>query len=369
MKWLIRLLPLTALVLGAVWFGLSRLTPEVVLGESESGTAVDAVTGTAEIFAFSDLKLKAEQRGVIKEIHVKGGEQVKEGDWLVTQEAEDLDLRIAQTKIRLQAARDQAEVLSPLKLDLEAIREELEAARLAVEMQQAPESRIEAVEREREKKEIYLSLEAIRNREQIDVLENQLAQLQLQREEMLTKAPFDGEVVAIYVFRGDLINSGQNLLRLVSPQVLGQLELAEDDFAGVAVGQPVTLRLAGLPGQRIEAEVDRLEAVADPESKTRKVFLKFSEEAQADLVDGMTGEGYLIKNERPGSVLIPRRALLGNRLFVYENGHVGLRTVKPGYLSLRTAEIREGLEPGEKVVLEGQHLLRDGDKVKVRSAE
>jgi len=85
----------------------------------------------------------------------------------------------------------------------------------------------------------------------------------------------------------------------------------------------------------------------------------------ATLVPGLTGEGYLIKAQREDVVLIPRRALIGHRVYVVNDGVVEMRDVRPGFLSLNRAEIVEGIEPGDLVVLEGQDRLRPGQSVKV----
>ncbi len=91
--------------------------------------------------------------------------------------------------------------------------------------------------------------------------------------------------------------------------------------------------------------------------------------AREVLVPGLTGEGYLIKNQRENAVRVPRRALVGNRVYVVENGKIDVRTVQAGFLSLNLAEILEGVEAGEQVVLEGQDLLRDGQSVTISNTE
>jgi hypothetical protein len=63
--------------------------------------------------------------------------------------------------------------------------------------------------------------------------------------------------------------------------------------------------------------------------------------------------------------VVPRRALVGNYLYVVKNGRVEIRKVKVGYTWLTGAEVIEGVEVGEDLVLENQDTLHDGERVRI----
>lgn len=354
-------LPLLIL-LGAIWFFSRQLTLTVPVGTAEKGTAVNAVTGTVEVWAYMDIHVKAQYRGQILENPVQPGDAVEAGDVVAVQEAEDLELRMEQVRIRLEAAEARESLESTHRIDLESLDEELEGVALAVELEQAPVSRLDNLKRERRKKEVLWKLGEIQERESRSLLANQLAQLSLQKAKMTTTAPFAGTVAQLNAFKGDLVNAGQNLVRLVSNGRYILMELTEEDYFGVENGQSVTLRLASYPDRTFEGTVTRLEDVANASNKTRNVVVNV-EAADSLLVPGLTGEGYLVKNERADAVLIPRRALIGNLVYVVEDGLVDVRRVRPGYLGLNKAEIIEGIEEGDQVVLEDQNLLKPGQRV------
>lgn len=362
-KWLKFGIPLVILLALAAYFS-RQLKYSVLVSPAQSGTAVNAVTGTVEVLANLDIQLKAQNRGVIVENRAQPGKAVAEGDVLVVQDSEKLQLQLEQVGIRLEAAEARKDLESGHKIDLESLDEELEGVRLAVELKQAPLSRLENLERERRKKTSLWELEKINERENLKLLRNQLEQLELEHEQMTTTAPFDGTVAVINAFKGDLVNPGNNLVRLVSRGRIVRMELTEEDYFGVEPGQPVTLRLASYPDRTFAGTVERLEDVADSGSKTRNLFVKV-EAPDEILVPGLTGEGYLVKDQREDAVLIPRRALIGNLVYVVEGGVVQVRRVRPGYLGLNRAEILEGISPGELVILEDQNLLEPGERVKV----
>jgi RND family efflux transporter MFP subunit len=219
--------------------------------------------------------------------------------------------------------------------------------------------------RDQKKTEIYLTLEAIQEEENLKYLASQQKQLELQKEQMVTTAPYGGTVVEFNAFAGDLVNAGQNILRLISHGRYIVMELTEEDYFGVKDGQSVTIRLASYPDQTFEGTVVRLEDAANAGNKTRNVIVTVNV-ADTIMVPGLTGEGYLIKGERENAVLIPRRALIGNLVYVVSGGQVEVRRVQPGYLGLNKAEILEGIELGDLVILENQNLLQEGDLVETK---
>jgi RND family efflux transporter MFP subunit len=353
------------LLFALIYFPASRLLRPVALVEAaQTGTAINAVTGKVEIWANADIQVKSRQRGVISELLVDAGHAVETGQVIAILAAEDLDLRIEQARIQLEAAKARSAVAPIEDIELEAIEERLAGTELAISLQQAPASRLDAVKRDRRKAEVYQRLAQIQRSENLHLLENQLAQLSLQKEQMTIRAPFAGTVVALSAFTGDLVNDGSNIVRLVSHGRFALMELAEEDFFGVESGQAVTIRLAGYPDRAFAGRVSSLENVADASSKKRNLFVDV-DAPDPVLVPGLTGEGYLVKDERDGAVLVARRALVGNSIHVVVDGAVEVRRVRPGYLGLNKAEILEGVQAGERVILEDQNLFKPGDRVRM----
>jgi RND family efflux transporter MFP subunit len=358
-------LVLVVVVLGA-GFGLWRRqsVPTVRVAAAETGTAVDAVTGTVKVFANADLKVQTEIDGRLVEMLVKAGDFVAKGDPLAQQDSLELQYRIEQERVRLEAA--EARLALPLSrgFDVENIGREVEALKLEVELGQTPRGRLEQVERELRKLEMLREEEKIQRRESAGILRARVKEMELQIAKMRVTAPFAGEIVEVYAVVGNQLGRNANLVRLVSEGRWAEMVLNEEDFAGAAVGQRVTLRLASFGNREFAGEVSNIAATADADKKTRALWVRILESAEL-LVPGLTGEAYLVKQERPEAVLVPRRALRGNRLWVVRDGVVELRLVQPGFLSLHRAEILEGLTAGETVVLENQDQLSDGQTVRV----
>jgi len=96
------------------------------------------------------------------------------------------------------------------------------------------------------------------------------------------------------------------------------------------------------------------------------VWLEITDIEPEKLIPGITGEVTIETGRRAAKAIIPRRALLNDNVYVVKNGTVELRPVTKGYVWLNGAEITEGLEPGEQVIVEELDSFRAGDSVKVQ---
>lgn len=357
------LVPILILAAG-IWLALRGWDPEVRVAEASRGTAVDAVTGTIQVYSFADLWVRTEREGRLREILVEVGDYVEKNQLVAVQESQTLDFQLEQEQLRLEAAQERLKLPLASSFDLESLEAEIKALRLQVELGQLSESRL--IERERDLRRLHArrAEEHIHREESAGILTSRVEELNYQREKTQLRAPVAGKVVEIAGVIGDRINANSNVLRILHDGRFVEMELSEEDFGGVQIGHPVTLRLASYPNREFHGKVDTLAATADAQSKTRKLTVSVEADPET-LVPGLTGEGYLIKAQRDDVVLIPRRALIGHRVYVVNGGVVEIRNVQPGFLSLNRAEIMEGIEPGDLVVLEGQDRLRPGQSVKI----
>jgi membrane fusion protein (multidrug efflux system) len=179
------------------------------------------------------------------------------------------------------------------------------------------------------------------------------------------RAPFAGRVAARHANLGDVVNPGTALIEIEGE---GGLELRASVDPGVAA----SLR----PGSRLKALVDgqsqpltaTLTAVAPAGDATTHRF-----DVKADLpaapglraglfarlsVPGVTADPRIVV---PGAALFERGGLTG--VFVVSDATARLRWVATGAREGESVEVRAGLEPGERVILEPAGLL-DGAPVR-----
>jgi RND family efflux transporter MFP subunit len=173
------------------------------------------------------------------------------------------------------------------------------------------------------------------------------------------RAPFAGRLAARRVHLGDVVSPG---VPLVEVEGEGGLELMATVEPGVAAilrpGAKVKALVDGQPGPLTatvtaiapsgDATTHRVELTADlPDAPGLRagLFARL-------LVPGVSGESRL---SVPATALLERGGLTG--LFVVDTGRARLRWAAVGPRDGDTVEIRAGVEPGERVVVDPSGLV------------
>ena len=225
--------------------------------------------------------------GRVIERHIERGDDVKQGQLLLTLESPELNAQYA----AVVAARDQAK--AQLALSLHGTREET-LRNLAAQVAQA-QSQYQNASREytrlsnlsakgyvsaneldnaRKAKDVayqqVLSAKAqldegkngdrveLRHQYQAELTqaEQKLAEIQVQVDDLQVKAPVEGEVGPIPAEVGELFNAGSPLVSLIRlPQAYFIYNLREDILVNVKKGDIIKLRVPALGDKEIDAEV------------------------------------------------------------------------------------------------------------------
>jgi len=182
-------------------------------------------------------------------------------------------------------------------------------------------------------------------------------------------APETGVVVERRVEPGNLAVPGQTLLMLDDPRHYRlEAEVGESAVGRVRLGQtvPVVVDAVGRP---LDARVAEVIPAADPAS--RSVTVKLDLPAAHGLRSGLFGRARFSAGERavllvPASALVERGQLTG--VYVVDDRSVArLRLVTAGQRHGDRVEILSGLNPGERVVVEGAERVTDGSRVEAPS--
>ncbi len=184
------------------------------------------------------------------------------------------------------------------------------------------------------------------------------------------RAPISGTITSIPVRVGSKVQQGQPVARMATT---GELELrthvAERYIGRLELGQSAEVQLAAFPGETFAARVIELSPVVDPATRTMEVKLEF-ESPDARLRPGMFARVRIITEEREGVTVVSPDAVVTRlgRQYVFvidEDERVEQREVELGIQSAEYIEIRSGVAPGERVVVQGQNQLEDGVRVRL----
>jgi len=359
MKKLFAVLLVLALGVGAYFYS-SKM--EATVRAAWNGKAVQAVPGSVTVLAEFEMDLKSAVGGRVILSELDPGAAFKEGSILVQIDSSDLELEIERIQGEYEAAKERIAVGSSIALDLASAQEDLMASERLMRNGNMSESIYRKQEREVQQIEKKLELERVSNDLLISNFENTLAQKQRELEKMSVIAPFECVISEVYARPGDLISSGAPIALLISTSRTVEARISEENFSNIRLGQQATIRLLGYGNQQFDAEVSKVLPSADPE--TRRYIVHLDVEIDLDkLVPGLTGEVSIVTAERANTVIMPRRALIGDKVMVANNGVIEVRSVESGYESLNEVEIVSGVSVGDLVVTEELDLFRDGDRV------
>ena len=191
------------------------------------------------------------------------------------------------------------------------------------------------------------------------------------RENTILRSPITGYVSARNFDAGDLYGMSAPLFTVqqVTPVKL-LVGISESEYSLVKKGDQVTLTVDALPGKTFNGKIERLYPTIDAATHTFKAEVTVPNTDRV-LRPGMYARVKVNFGTRH-SVVVPDQCLVkqegtGTR-FIYvlnADNTVSYLPVTIGRHMGREYEILEGLEDGQKVVLKGQSLLKDGIKVNV----
>jgi len=333
-------------------FAPERPTSIVVTAEVAEARMRTEVKLSAEAAPWAAVTVTAEVSGRVVAVEAEVGDQVRRGDPLARIDDTEAGAGLTQAEASLEgarAARDQAEI------DLERgelLREtrdisvgDLDRLRLARTTATARHGEAEAA--------------VVLARKRLD--------------DTVVRAPFAGIVSRREVEMGSWLAPGAPVARLLDRERLKvRAAASQTDRARLGLGMPASIEATALPGVELEGRVRLLGQEADPATGTYLVEVAVDRPVAPDgsrLLPGMQATMTIVLEEAT-AVVIPRAAVVetagGPAVFTVERGTARRVLLRLGRETSELVEVLEGLEPGEIVAVQGQHVLRDGDPVEVQ---
>jgi RND family efflux transporter MFP subunit len=355
-----------ALIIALVgWYGISYLLrPVAQVVAATRGKAVRSVPGTVEVKAEFDIQLKSEVSGRVASSELDVGKKVFRGDVLVTLDPGDVDLEIERIKNELVAAKKRFELGSTLRPEVLNKRDTLDNLERQTKAGAYPPAEFEKERRLYQQLEQKMELDEVNLRLALENLETSLKAKEREKSKMTIVAPADAVITEVFARRGDLIGSNSPIANLIAVGRTIEARISEENFASIRVGQRASVRFLTFGNDQYNATITKILPAADPTTQRYTVHLDVAFPEGRAVMPGLTGEVSIIVAERTNAVIIPRRALVGDYVYVVDGGTVSLRKVEKGYDSLNQVEILKGLDAGTFVIVEQQDRFRSGDRVR-----
>ena len=309
---------------------LPTATVRVQTVERKTHQAMEEVLGTVR--AKLRANIEANASGRIVQMPVVAGQAVKQHDLIALLDMREIQARLEQAR----AAREQAD------RDRQRFRALLEQKALTQAEYDAVETRLRIAEASVQEAETMLGYAKV-------------------------TAPFDGVVSRKLADVGDLASPGRSLVELEDPRFLRlEMDVPEGLITKIRAGQQIGVRVSTLT-ETLQGTVSEIAPAADPQSRTFRVKLDLPPTPNLRL--GLFARAAVPVGETslprvPVGALVKRGQL--EMVFAAAGDRADMRLVKSGEQIGNEIEILSGVEPGEKVVVEGADGLVDGQPLAIR---
>ncbi len=308
-----------------------RATP-VVTRAVTSGPVTVWAELAVDLRPYRRATLAAEVPGTVEEVRADLGDPVREGEVLVRIDTRALAQQVAEAEAVFRQAEDR-----------------------------------------RERAEKLFERRSITRQDQIDaqasyeVAESRLGSARLALEKAVIRAPWSGRIASRLTEVGDYAAPGTPLVEIVQTDRLRvRATLAASDLPLIRVGAPVTVTVTSLPGESFEGRVTRLGAELDPATRTLEMEAELDND-DGRLKPGLFGRLAVPLAELPSAILVPLSALLdledGRAVYVVEDGRATRRRVELGRVRAADVVVTAGLQPGDRVIVQGQDRVSEGQPV------
>jgi len=313
----------------------------VALAEATVQSIPKYLTAIGTLAASRQVTVAPEVAGRVTQISFESGARVKAGDPLV----------------QLNDATEQADLLAQ-RAQARLAELNLERARDLRRSQAGPQTTVDQYQAELD--------EIMANQKRTQALIGQ----------KLIKAPFDGDLGIRQINVGDYLNPGATIVTLTDlSRLYVNFSLPEQTLSRLTVGQKVLVNTDAFPGRDFEATIGTIEPQISAETRAIKVQATLDNREQL-LRPGMFANVRVVLPPQPDTLTVPETAVdytvYGDSVYVARNEKaedgsdrlVVQRTpVKVGDRLPNRVEIRNGLNPGDRVVVSGQLKLSNGAAV------
>ena len=358
----------------------------------EQGEFNDYIRISGQVQPMTTIQLSPLEGGVVEEIYIEEGSQVRKGDVILSLSNENLDMQILNSEAEL---AEKENILRNTMISMEQQKLSVQQERLQLEMdvrryRRAYEQQKALYDEKLIARETFLQaeedyrlaidkLELVRNRELQDSLyrtaeieqmeeslENMRVNMQMirrRKDNLDIKAPIDGELGLLDAVLGQSIASGTKIGQindLSSYKIEAQIDEHYIDrvFAGLDATFERQDETFAATIRKVYPEVREGKFKAD---------FKFTGQQPENIRTGQTYYLNLQLGQPEEAVLIPRGSFYqqtgGQWIYVVdESGDRAVRRdIRIGRQNPQYYEVLEGLDPGEKVIISGYDNFGDKD--------
>lgn len=304
----------------------------------EAGGFVDSITLYGQVQAQDRVRLTAEIPGRIESVPFREGQRVGKGQVVAR-----INARLASAQV--EQAKAGAELAAATLARTKALHDRQLASGQDLEIARAQSAQASA------------ALE--------------IAQANLDK--AVIRAPVSGQATRVRAKVGEMAAPGVPLLEVVNlRRVKVEANVPEGDIALLQNKSRVSVSFEAYPGKAFEGSVTEIGLVANPTTRTFPLEITLDNQSNM-LRPGMLARVTLVRQRFEDVVVVPRDAVLdevdGKSAYVLDGQKARLSRVVLGPARGAYAVVREGLQPGQQLIVLGHRQVVDGQRVEVTKNE
>jgi len=328
----------------------------------------ETVYASGRLAAKEEARLSFKTGGIIRKIYVREGERVRRGQLLAELELDEIRAQQQQAELRKEQAAISVE---NARLALKLAERDYRNTRGLYQDSVATLEQLEDAE---------VQLDNARNQLEAARMEAKVSKQNLNVAEFNFKysrinAPANGLILRRLAEPNELVGAGTPILLFGSSDKLQviQVNIPDKDIIHVQLGDSATVEFDAYPNRAFRGIVREMAGMADPATGTYALEIEVLPDG-ANLLSGFIGSVRIRTRRQQQLTSIPVDALFGanqNRgaVFVLQDGRAHKKTVNIYRMEGESLLIREGLAPGEPVIVTAVGYLQDEQPVSVMAEE
>lgn len=340
------------------------------------------ITGHADVW--EKTTIKPEVSGEVKQIFFSVGEHIKKRQLLVKIDDNEIKLELERAKTnKLKAlsqflVKESSEINTNSKLSK---KQKIELANLKKKYLNSikdfrngkiNETQFEKISNDYESALVYsgsMREEIRKAQEGLSDAIISLKQSELKLKKTSIKSPFQGIISNINISKGEKINQGQEILKIVNLNSLYIKGFAlESEIRNLRKDINVRIKFESFPDQYFYGKIEAISPEVDPDNKTITIYVKVDNKKNL-IYPGMHAEMDIEYKVFKNTLNLPNNAIIVRQgrslVFVVKDKIALWKYVEIGHHNDEQTEIIKGIEEGDIVVIEGQLTLAHQSKVKI----
>ncbi|MGA2674452.1 MAG: efflux RND transporter periplasmic adaptor subunit [Terracidiphilus sp.] len=357
--------------------------PSAKVASAARGNIAQTLSLAGQFQPYQVVDVHPKVTGFMVRINVDIGDRVRKGQTLAVLEVPELNAQLKGTVFEMQRAKDdqlraqheikRAEAVhSALHAEYERLLDTSRAQPGLIAQQELDDAESKDLSSESQVDAAKAAAAAAQQHAEVAHTDND--RVQALKNYTNVVAPLDGVIVWRYADTGALIQSGTNsneqdipIVRLSQSGLLRlRMPIPENDVQYVHIGDPMQIRVDAI-GRSFTGKIARFTRDVNFETRTMETEVDV-ENQDLSIAPGMYANTQMQLAHADNVTTIPVEALVlkGNRETVYAldaGNRVHIRVVEVGLRGPKLAEIKSGLEPGDRVILGGQESYTEGEQV------